>query len=227
MATVPVAVYLRSGDITVLSGDSRLACHAVPRILPQHCDTFVASCFDPPDQPDSTQQAGSFPDDIYPPDQVDSTQQAGSFPDDIDPPDQVDSTQQAGSWPDDIDPPDQPDSTQQAGSCPGDSDHQRNAVREVYNSFVCNSSSDDRTRDTQSLRSGQDFSDILPSDVASQDSCDQHLLKETANRTNADVIQMLQDLTWDPLGVYIAVNRINMNVRQVLKCGQTFPPVAD
>ena len=170
MATVPVAVYLRSGDITVLSGDSRLACHAVPRILPQHCNTFRASCFDPPDQLDSTQQAGS---------------------------------------------------------CPGDSDHQRKALPEAYNSFVCNSSSDDRTRDNQSMRSGQDLSDILPTDVASQDSCDDHLLKETANRTNADVIQTLQDPTWDPLGEYIAVNRINMNVRQVLKCGQTFPSVAD
>ena len=208
MATVPVAVYLRSGDITVLSGDSRLACHAVPRILPQHCDTFLASCFDPPDQ-------------------VDSTQQAGSCSDDIDPPDQPDLTQQARSCPDDIDPPDQVDSTQQAGSCPNDSDHQRKAVPEGYNSFVCNSSSDDRTRDTQSMCSGQDFSDILPSDVASRDSCDDHLLKETANRTNADEIQTLQDPTWDPLGEYIAVNRINMNVRQVLKCGQTFPSVAD
>ena len=205
MATVPVAVYLRSGDITVLSGDSRLACHAVPRILPQHCNTFFTSCFDPPDL-------------------LDSTQQAGSCPDDIDPSDQLDLTQQAGSCPDDIDPSDQLDLTQQAGSCP-DSDHQQKAFPEGNPSIVGNSSSVDRTRQPQSMR--QDFSDILPSDVANQESCDDHLLKETASRTNADIVQMLQDLTWDPLGEYIAVNRINMNVRQVLKCGQTFPSVAD
>lgn len=44
-----MAVFLRSGDITVLSGDSRVAYHAVPRILPRHCDTVFADSFDPPD----------------------------------------------------------------------------------------------------------------------------------------------------------------------------------
>ncbi len=33
-ATAPVAMYLCSGDITVMSGPSRLAYHAIPRVLP-------------------------------------------------------------------------------------------------------------------------------------------------------------------------------------------------
>ena len=43
----PLAMYLRSGDIMIMAGDSRLAYHAVPRILaPKRCtgDSALPAC---------------------------------------------------------------------------------------------------------------------------------------------------------------------------------------
>ncbi|KAJ1879486.1 hypothetical protein LPJ57_002811 [Coemansia sp. RSA 486] len=41
--TSPAAMYLRSGDVLAMCGESRLAFHGVPRVLPDTCPQYLAS----------------------------------------------------------------------------------------------------------------------------------------------------------------------------------------
>lgn len=198
-ATEPVAVYLRSGDITVLSGDSRLAYHAVPRILPQHYNTFFADSFDPPDVSTTSQ-----------PCRLAQAQMVSSLT-------QV-STQQASD----------------VSECCVDADDTEQKQTDVPKCcVVCSSFSNDGTVARNSgctcsnLQCGR--YDVQEASVVHPEchvSCDHSFVDKTAKRTNDAILQTLQDMTWDPLAEYIAVNRINMNVRQVLEREQPFPSAA-
>ena len=43
----PIAMYIRSGDVMVMAGNSRLAYHAVPRILAPNKDHPIPTCLEP------------------------------------------------------------------------------------------------------------------------------------------------------------------------------------
>ena len=183
-ATVPVAVYLRSGDITVLSGNCRVAYHAVPRILPQQENAVFADCFGPPDLVDFSEPTckltpGSVAKDIT---------QASDF----------------------------------AEVCE-DSDNAEQEQEDISRCYpvICSSSLKDGTvvRDVQGSCDDRGDAQSCVGNPKCHATCDHAI----ANRTNDDTVRTLQVLAWEPLAEYIAVNRINMNVRQVFRRGQTFP----
>ena len=177
---MPVAVYLRSGDITVLSGDCRVAYHAVPRILPQQDNTVFAGCVKPPDLVDFNQPTSKLTQASV----ATYSTQASDF----------------------------------AEVCEDFDKAEQEGVPRCY-PVIFSSSSKDATvvRDVHGNRGDAQSSSVCNSKCHA--TCDHAL----ANRTNDDMMRTLQVLTWEPLAEYIAVNRINMNVRQVFRRGHTFP----
>ncbi|KAK7463307.1 hypothetical protein BaRGS_00038108 [Batillaria attramentaria] len=252
-ATKPSAIMLHSGDICVMSGASRLAYHAVPRIMAHHT-LGSPSCFALPSysemsgsRSELTTQKGGEPRTGV--DQDGGVQRHPSVcTGDVSAQNGSDSLTRSGD--------------QEAASLLCVQTQSRHCVMEKQqdvehpqrtahsNCQKCQSLSSNEMCITCEKAEGQESdcgktvavhavtllqnSGDAGSHLASKDcTCDilssserESSMQGCAARVrevNEKIDQTLKAIDWEPLSAYLGSSRINVNIRQVLKPGQTFP----
>lgn len=233
-ATEPTAILLRSGDICVMSGSSRLSYHAVPRILPP-ASSALPACFETftnkqdrtETQEDSLMSSG---------DNVGVLHGAETSCNS-----RVDSRCRGEQVSDgqNVDSAITEDALQQGRSTSCHEHFQTGVPTCMYSSAgfgegcTCteNGSFHNASGETFQRETCAEFGHIISQMPESNHSTDNatdvqgpHTGIDDAvlKKVNHRVIQTLRTLDWEPFAAYLGSSRLNVNIRQVLKPGQTF-----
>ena len=164
----PVAMYLRSGDIVVMMGPSRLAYHAIPRILSRDQE-LVRKCFKLEKTNDTDQGETENCDEAIVPSDSRDISVATNIQD-----------------------------------------------KQTLEQCCCN----ELLLECEQV--GKSESDNSPG-VCSKQRNKKLSNVDDVNKHIRETMQHLSDDIWEPFNEYLNTNRINMNIRQVLRPGEGFP----
>ncbi|XP_013411477.1 nucleic acid dioxygenase ALKBH1 [Lingula anatina] len=229
----PVAMYINSGDVVVMSGAARLAYHAVPRILPGTLDKLDSPLPVLVDAAGKTvSQGGNLPVSLS----LNTITQTCHIASNIDAPD-IPQKQNAG--------PDQQGNGargQTANSlCSNCQSHMKVKVLKLHksesvqrhNSEICSGcynaqlakSSCSREQIYTDRGKEQEISAPSLQEVTKEGAAQSDLQNknEKLKTVNEKIARDLHHLQWAPLREWLETGRINVNVRQVLKHGHDFP----
>ena len=237
-ATEPTPILLRSGDICVMSGPARLAYHAVPRIL-HPSEAAAPDCFDLSTKHLEEAAKGSKRNREGPGGYSEQScscgENKGLLVREEDSSIAVGSAGGGDCW--DC----RQRSHQHAIPCPCPQREQKHEVRSSqHNNRPSDNSGGSKslqkdscwgTEDTSSPSLDKNhscqgvFSNLLsdakhniPDKPETQTSPEESLVKEVNKR----IAHTLLELDWEPFATYLSSSRLNVNIRQVLKPGQTF-----
>ena len=222
-ATKPTPILLRSGDICVMSGPARLAYHAVPRIL-RPAEPALPDCFDLSKE-DLVGLLGR-------------SDRNRKGPGDCC--EQICNCHKA--WVPSVREKDSSVATENTAEekcvncCQCNCEHAEfpcTCSQREQNHEVSSSQHDSHTSDASaSSKSSKKDSSWEMKDTSSNMSDTKHSFSDKSEQTspkvalvkevNDRIVCTLPGLEWEPFSAYLSSSRLNVNIRQVLKPGQTF-----